>query len=122
MYRMTTTPPSRRVALAFPSRFAHLPAIVQGITNYARAHGRWLLTTGAEFFGLPVQQLIQWRGDGVVAVLATADDLTAARRLTVPIVTMFGMVRTPGVPRVMVDQDEIGRLAAEHLVSRGFRR
>jgi LacI family transcriptional regulator len=122
MQRSSSIPPSRRVALAFPSRFAHLPAIVQGITEYARTHGRWLLTTGAEFFGLPVQHLVQWTGDGVIAVLATPEDVAAARRLKVPIVTMFGMVRSPGVPRVMVDQDEIARLAAEHLVSRGFRR
>jgi LacI family transcriptional regulator len=81
-----------------------------------------LLTTGAEFFGLPVQHLLGWTGDGVIAVLATPEDVAAARRLKVPIVTMFGMVRSPGVPRVMVDQDEIARLAAEHLVSRGFRR
>src|SRR5215208_4253269 len=103
MYRMTTTPPSRRVALAFPSRFAHLPAIVQGITNFARAHGRWLLTTGAELFGLPVRELLQWNGDGVIAVLGTTKDVVAARRLRVPIVTMFGMVQSPGVPRVMID-------------------
>jgi LacI family transcriptional regulator len=80
------------------------------------------LTTGAEFFGLPVQHLLGWTGDGVIAVLATPEDVAAARRLKVPIVTMFGMVRSPEVPRVMVDQDEIARLAAEHLVSRGFRR
>src|SRR4051812_25342406 len=122
MHNIPSTPPSRRVALAFPSRFAHLPAIVQGITSYARSHGRWLLTTGAELFGVPVNHLGAWRGDGVIAVLATAKDVRAARRLKVPLVGMFDMVRSPDVPRVMVDQDEIARLAAEHLVSRGFRR
>jgi LacI family transcriptional regulator len=114
--------PSRRVALAFPSRFAHLPGIVHGITDYARAHGRWRLTTGAELFGLPVADLRAWSGDGVIAALGTDADVAAARRLKVPVVTMFGMVRAPGVPRVMVDQAAIGRLAADHLVSRGYRR
>jgi LacI family transcriptional regulator len=115
-------PPSRRVALAFPARFGHLPQLVHGVTDYARAHGRWLLTTGSELFGLPVATLRKWRGDGVLAVLASAADAAAARRLTVPVVGMFGTVRTPGVPRVMVDQAAIGRLAADHLITRGFRR
>jgi LacI family transcriptional regulator len=114
--------PARRVALAFPARFAHLPGIVHGITDYARAHGRWLLTTGAELFGLPIGDLRKWNGDGVIAALGNAEDVAAARRMKIPVVTMFGMVRSPGVPRVMVDQAQIGRLAAEHLVSRGFRR
>lgn len=119
----TTTPPTaRRVALAFPSRFAHLPAIVHGIADYARAHGHWLLTTGAEQFGLPIRDLRRWHGDGVIAVLGSAEDVAAARRLEVPVITMFGMVRSPGVPRVMVDQAAIGRLAADHLLGRGFRR
>lgn len=113
---------SRHVALAFPTHFAHLPAIVRGIADYARAHGSWVFTTSGESFNLPIQALSKWRGDGVVALLQNARDAAAARRLKVPVVTFVGLVQNPGVPRVMVDQAAIGRLAAEHLIARGFQR
>src|SRR5436309_11283409 len=84
--------PSRHVALAFPTRFAHLPLLVRGITDYARAHGRWVFTTSGESFDLPVQSLKNWRGDGVIAVLQREADAAAARRLRVPVVTFVGTV------------------------------
>src|SRR3954468_14695248 len=114
--------PARHVALAFPTHFAHLPAVVRGISDYARAHGNWVFTTSGESFNLPIRALKQWRGDGVIALLQNAADAAAARRLKVPVVTFVGLVPKPGVPRVMVDQAAIGRVAADHLISRGFRR
>ena len=39
-----------------------------------------------------------------------------------PVVNIAGALRHTGVPRVMVDQEAVGRLAAEHFLERGFRR
>lgn len=111
----------RRVALAFPTHFAHLPAVVRGIARYAQQHGNWLLTTSGEAFDLPVQSLARWHGDGIISYLQSDADAAAARRLHVPVVTFVGLVRQPGVPRVMMDHAAIGRLAADHLLGRGFR-
>lgn len=113
--------PARRVALAFPSRNAHLAAIVQGIAEYAREHGNWAFTTSGESFDLPLQTLMQWHGDGVVAGIASAADAAAARQLRIPIVNFVLFSPIPGVPAVVVDHDAIGQLAAEHLLSRGYR-
>src|SRR3954470_2297456 len=112
--------PVRRVALAFAARFPHFPKVMRGITDYARQHGHWLFTTGGEAFYFPVQALKNWRGDGVITVLRNASEAAAARRLNVPTVTFVTMLRSPGVPRVIVDHAAVGRLAAEHLVTRGF--
>src|SRR4051794_28515335 len=70
--------PARRIALAFATRFPHLPKIVRGIADYARAHGHWLFTTGGESFYFPIEALGKWRGDGIITVLRNADEAAAA--------------------------------------------
>ena len=112
----------RHIALAFPMGLAHLQPLVQGITDYARAHGRWLFTSSPEAVTLSIQSLHGWRGDGVIATLVNPADVRAARQLRVPVVTFAGAMRDPGVPRVMVNNPAVGRRAAEHLLACGFRR
>lgn len=111
----------RRVALAFPTRSAHLTLVVRGVMDYAQEHGPWVFTTSGEAHDLSVATLQRWPGDGIIGVLDSAADARAARRVKVPVVTFVGSVRKPGIPRVMMDQASIGRLAAQHLLDRGFR-
>ena len=111
----------RRVALAFPVRLAHLHTVVQGIADYVHQHGNWIFTTSGEANDLSVRSLRRWQGDGVITSFGTEIEAKAARRLKIPVVTFTALVRNPGIPRVMMDQAAIGRLAAEHLLSRGFR-
>jgi len=56
------------------------------------------------------------------AEVTTKAEVRAAGALTVPVVNISGALRDPGLPRVMVDHLELGRMAAEHLLERGFRR
>jgi LacI family transcriptional regulator len=121
-----TTPANsaaRRVALAFPTRLGHLHSVVRGIMDYAQENGNWIFTTSGEAHDLSVRALHRWHGDGVITLLDTEAEARAARKLKlkVPVVTFVGTLRKPGIPRVMRDQRAIGRLAAEHLLARGFR-
>jgi LacI family transcriptional regulator len=111
----------RRVALAFPVRLAHLHTVVQGIADYAHEHGNWVFTTSGEANDLSIRSLRRWQGDGIITSFGTELEARAARRLKIPVVTFVALVKNPGIPRVMMDQAAIGRLAAEHLLSRGFR-
>ncbi len=118
----------KRVALAFPLAVPHLTLTLRGITDYARRHAKWTFITsfpsviGADQPGLLVRSLKDWPGDGVMALIATEADARAARELGLPVVNMTGVVRDAGLPRVMADQQTIGRLAAEHLLDRGLGR
>lgn len=114
--------PSRHVALAFPLGLAHLTPLLRGITDYARANGPWLFTSNPESVTMPIQTLRGWRGDGVIAVLATPADAKVAAQLPMPVVTFAGALKDPGVPRVMVNNPLVGRHAAEHLLACGFPR
>jgi LacI family transcriptional regulator len=121
--RQGRTGRQREVALAFPIAPAHLFAVTRGVTDYASRHARWLLSTHGESANLPIQSLRGWRGDGIIAILATPDDARVARQFQkrgIPVVTFSATLSRPGVPRVRTDGLSIGRMAAEHLVSRGY--
>lgn len=121
---MKRTPgrPAKHIALAFPMGLAHLQPLVRGITDYARTHGPWSFTSNPETVIMPIQSLLGWRGDGVISVLLTSSDVRTAKQLGIPVVTFAGALRNPGVPRVIVNNPLVGRLAADHLLACGFSR
>ena len=112
----------RRVALAFPLSPPHLVRTVQGIGDYARERGNWVISPNPDTYRMSVQALRGWPGDGIITMVETAAEANAARRIGLPVVNLSGRMREVALPRVMVDQQAIGRLAAEHLLDCGFRR
>lgn len=113
------TPP-QQIALAFP-RGAHQEAFIGGILRYANRHGRdWSLLTAPESPSLSVLNLRGWPGDGVLAALNTTAEADAAEAMPIPVVNVSSALHTPGIPTSIVDNRAIGRLAAEHLLSKGF--
>ena len=113
---------TRQIALAFPLAPPHLVQVLHGITDYACQRGNWVLSPNPDTYSMSVCSLRGWPGDGVIAMLETAAEARAARALPIPVVNLSGRLRQSSVPRVMVDQEGIGRLAAEHLLERCFRR
>ena len=111
----------RRIALAFPIRFGHMPIVVKGITDYTDQKNEWIFTTSAESFNFSVRSMRGWRGDGAIVVLNNEDDAAAAQQLGIPVVTVGWVLRSPGVPRVHTDNYGIGKLAADHLLSCRFK-
>lgn len=87
-----------------------------GVVRYAR-EARWILDS----------RLINsrrfpeaWRGDGIVALLSNGSEgMTRLQQFNVPIVNME-WDRKSDMPCVINDDHAIGRLGAEHLISRGF--
>ncbi len=66
--------------------------------------------------------LRRWKGDGIIARIQTrlmAKELAASR---IPVVDVLGVVPNLPFPLVHVDNGAIARLAAEHLLERGFDR
>lgn len=96
--------------------------IVRGISDYAREQGNWVLQANPEMFNLGLHDLTGWPGDGLIATLRTAAEVAGARALKMPVINLAGALREPGVPRVMVDQVAMGRLAADHLITCGLSR
>ncbi|MGH9162489.1 MAG: XylR family transcriptional regulator, partial [Vicinamibacteraceae bacterium] len=97
--------------------------VLRGIAHYVELHGPWSLSVDPHASGAyNVRWLKNWRGDGV---LAFVEALPAAGRLRasgLPIVELFGHRLDLNLPQVSNDEAAIGRLAAEHLLERQFRR
>ncbi len=113
--------PARRVALAFPGLFAHFHTVARGIMAYARENVNWTFTTSGEAHDLPLRAMKRWSGDGIICIPKCDQDAKFARELKIPAVTFLGYMENPGIPRVMMNQAAIGKLAAEHLLSRGYK-
>jgi LacI family transcriptional regulator len=118
----------KRVALAFPASVPWMALCLQGIAEYAQQRGGWTFLTspptlgGAEEHALTMRALRDWPGDGVIAAVGNPTEVRSARRLRIPVVNLAGAMQRCRLPRVMVDQQAVGRSAAEHLLARGLRR
>ena len=91
----------------------------RGIAEFARAHG-WTVFIESDSARPPTG----WRGDGVLAALEdsrpVAKFLNELRRRRVPVVDLADHCVRSVKARVTVDNAAIGRLAAEHFLSRGY--
>jgi LacI family transcriptional regulator len=65
--------------------------------------------------------LKSWRGDGIIARIENRRMARVIRNLRVPSVDLRGRVLDPRIPSILTDDDAGARLAAEHLLERGFR-
>lgn len=97
--------------------------LVRGIINYGRGRGPWYLwiTSGGQ--QTPLWLPPGWSGDGIIARLGTQAAARHVAAAGVPVVNISA-IEIPGIefPRVATDLAAAGRMAAEHLLDRGFRR
>ncbi|HMO03367.1 MAG TPA: DNA-binding transcriptional regulator [Kiritimatiellia bacterium] len=89
----------------------------RGVAAYAR-EAHWILNDMA---GHTREIPLHWRCDGVLVSLPKKleTDLAYLLRKRVPVVDLRAENGTK-LPRVVLDNEAIGRMAAEHLLSRGF--
>lgn len=97
--------------------------LIRGVTRYSRQSGPWHLWV--ETRG-PNDKMVlpkNWDGKGVIARV-TSDDMAARLKSSgLPVVNVSSIqVRGADFPRVILDFDSIGRLAAEHFMDIGYRR
>lgn len=114
--------PPKRVALAFPHGLAFMERLMHGVMDYSRQHGGWIFTKLPERLNPSIEWLEHWKGDGALAFVTTPRDSRIARSLQIPLVNLTAHLPDPGVPTAMVDHEATGRIAAEHLLERKFRR
>lgn len=95
----------------------------RGVIRGANAYGRqknWVFQSSS---GVPesVDQIREWHASGLIAHIGSEQAAAAVRTLGLPVVNTSNSAPVEGIPRVKTDDVEVGRLAARHLLERGFR-
>jgi LacI family transcriptional regulator len=115
-------PVNRHVALLIETSNAYARGLMHGIVSYIREHRRWSIYLAEHSRGdRPPAWLIDWDGDGVIARIENPAIAEQVKRLRVPVVDVSAARLIPALPWVETDDKAIARLAAEHLLERGFR-
>ncbi|MDY0169032.1 MAG: substrate-binding domain-containing protein [Thermoguttaceae bacterium] len=96
--------------------------LIRGIIQYAQQRGPWSLWIEPSTFQPEVHLPDGWRGNGIIARVATRRMAGHIRSTGLPCVNISA-IDIPGAtfPRVMPDFRKLARIAAEHLLNRGFR-
>jgi LacI family transcriptional regulator len=112
----------RKVALLIETSNRYGRDLLYGVRDWMQQGERWAIrfTEQARLAPLP-GWLREWEGDGIIARVDSPRIAAALRRTGRPVVDVSAERDASEFPRVSVDNAAVSRLAAEHLVARGFR-
>jgi len=111
----------QRVAVLAPLSWSYAREAVLGVSRFARAFARWSIRVEDATVDA-AERVVRLRPDGVVAHLSGDAMRRVLSAAGIPLVNTSGVLPGDGTPRVVPDNRAVGRLAAEHLLGRGFRR
>lgn len=112
----------RSVALLVETSNAYARGLMDGIVAYQREHELWSIYVGEQERGArPPAWLRNWKGDGIIARIETEAIASVVRRMNLPTVDVSAARKVRSIPWVETDDRELARLAARHLIDRGFR-
>ena len=112
----------RKVALLVETSNAYGRGLVHGVVNYVREHRPWSFQMMEQGRGDdPPAWLAGWDGDGIIARIETPRIARAVVKSGLPVVDLSAARLVSTLPWVETDDAAIARLAADHLVERGFK-
>jgi len=110
------------VALMVETSLVYGRHLLRGIIRYLRSHQPWSVFFELRELGaLPPDWLKDWRGDGIISRPTTPQLAELLRKKKIPVVNLNDVHGDLGLPLIESDHEALGRLAAEHLLERGFR-
>ena len=111
------------VFLLIDSSRAYERALLKGIAHYSQMHGPWIFVHEGPFWEKHSRKDLLDRmksADGII--MREGPFMKEILNLRIPaIVSNYATEDIPGLPNIISDHVAIGRLAAEHLLERGFR-
>jgi LacI family transcriptional regulator len=112
----------RKVALLIETSNRYGRDLLYGVRDWTLAGERWAIrfTEQARLAPLP-SWLTEWHGDGIIARVDSPRIAAALRRTGLPVVDVSAERYASEFPRVSVDNAAVARLAARHLLDKGFR-
>ena len=113
----------RHVALIIETSSNHGRDLLAGIVRYMRMHDRWsVFLEQRDLFKQPPRWLNKWQGDGIISRATTPRLLDAISDTGVPFVELTDRKGDVEFSQIRSDDAAIGKMGAEHLLERGFKR
>ena len=111
------------VGIRVPSWASFTRPIFHGIVEFIRNREQWRIQTLVDSTNEMAPMVIDenWNGDGLILFRHSADEAAAFKRRSIPVVNLSTECREKGFPTVIPDNAEIGRMAAQHLLTLGLR-
>lgn len=110
-----------RVAILVESSAAFDRNAIQGIANYATAHGPWVFHQREQSFNdVMPRELRAWRVDGIIAGIRSPRMARQLRSLDMPVVDIHEQGFLKRCARVLVNHRAVMQLAIDHLRACGF--
>lgn len=109
------------IAVRYPVWSRYWQTVLPGLLDFIGTERSWRLRTEDNSHGEMESVRIDesWRGDGAVLFRASECELAAFRRRGMAVVLTSTEGPDCGYPRVVPDNEQVGRLAAEHLLETG---
>jgi LacI family transcriptional regulator len=95
--------------------------VFRGVGIYVRENGPWSVYIEQRSIYDPAPPWLKnWQGDGIISRAAYPELAQLVLHTGIPAVDLQEQVLGLGLPRIVNDNQAIGRMAAEHLLERGF--
>src|SRR5690606_37389992 len=95
--------------------------ILEGIARYLRSNRPWSICLEEhELSSNPLDLLKRWSGDGIITRTASKESVKVMRRKRLAIIDLGDIEPHLGILRICSADALIGRMAAEHMLKRGF--
>ena len=111
----------RHVALIIETSSIYGRDLLAGIVRFMRMHDEWsVFLEQRDLRKKPPAWLGKWNGDGIISRATTPDLVKMVAKTGVPLVELTDRWEDSGLLQVRSDDTAIGKMAAEHLLERGF--
>ncbi len=112
----------RRIGLAIDAVAAYGRGVIRGIMSFCRSHPNWMITVEPQWSFGTLPDINEWEADGLIVQTFSRDfeDRVLKRGLPATNVSNLLLGRDR-IPTVIPDDLAVGRMAAEYLISLGFR-
>lgn len=113
--------PPRTVALLVETSNRYTRELLHGVRDYARDAGGWVVHLSEQGRGDgPPPWLLNWTGHGIIARIENAETAAAVQSKKLPVVNVSASGLAEQYPTVISDSAGVAKLAADHLLERGF--
>ena len=112
---------SIEIALAMDYANPFVRDVAEGVAQYGVQQGNWRFYAPHGAPEVSLADLKKWSGNGVIGMLDQAAVAKLWKR-GIPAVNIFGRFAELPNTSVVVDNHEIGRMAADYFIGKGIRR